>query len=439
MKNCKHIFKRGKKKGQICNKEIPASSNFCSLHQNQNQSQTTPDKDKTDKVNQNLIVKIANQSKRVTAEELLKEKIMNLNTSYDNKIIILKHWTNLKRLDLHSVEYYKNQVFIDLALLYPWNNYFNIHNFLEKSSISVKHFLLLLKSRLDNEIYGMENVKNEILNIVCKMITNPNGTRNNIALHGVAGVGKSKFIKVLSDTLELSMKTIPLGGVKDSSFFLGHNYVYVESGPGKIIQNVLDSRICNPILYFDELDKISETDNGKDIYSFLMYLTDPTQNKEFTEHYFYGMKFDLSKVFFVFTFNDISKIDKILLDRLNVIKVESPSNDEIYTILQKHCIPEIIENIGINKKITISNEKLQYLVNFYDQIIDKNISSGVREYYRAIEKIFLEINKDIQLEVDFIDIHAEEIVITDKLFEHYFNKIKPKIDSDNSYINFMYL
>ena len=434
MKNCKHIFKKGKRKNEICNKKVESGSEFCVLHKTQTQPIITQ---QPPKINSNIIVKINNQTRKLTAEELLKEKIMNLNTTYDNKLVILKHWTNLKRLDSQSVEYYKNQVYIDLALLYPWNNFFNIRNFLEKSELSVKNFLILLKSRLDNEISGMENVKNEILNIVCKMITNPSGTRNNIALHGVAGVGKSKFIKVLSDTLELSMKTIPLGGVKDSSFFLGHNYVYVESGPGKIIQNILDSRICNPILYFDELDKISETDNGKDIYSFLMYLTDPTQNKEFTEHYFYGMKFDLSKVFFVFTFNNLEKIDKILLDRLNVIKVESPNNEEIYNILQKHCIPEIIENIGIKKNIVISNEKLQILVNFYNQIIDKQVSSGIREYYRAIEKIFLEINKDIQLEL--ISPETDEIIITDELFDYYFNKIKPKIQSDDIFVHSMYV
>ena len=417
MGSCKYILKKGKRKGKNCSNNC--TTDFCSIH-----TVAKP------------IVKIIPTSKKLTAEETLKEKIMSLNTSYDNKIIILKHWTNLKRLDSHSIEYYKNQVYIDLALLYPWNNYFDIHTFLKKSELSVKNFLIHLKSRLDAEIYGMDNVKNDILNIVCKMITNPNGTRNNIALHGVAGVGKSKFIKVLSETLGLSMKTIPLGGVKDSSFFLGHNYVYVESGPGKVIQNILDSRICNPILYFDELDKISESDNGKDIYSFLMYLTDPTQNYEFTDHYFYGMKFDLSRVFFVFTFNNIEKIDKILLDRLNIIHVDSPSQSETLDIIQKYCIPEIIQNIGINKKINISNDKLQTLVTFYNNFIDKSVSSGIREYYRGIEKILLEINKDIQLEI--ISSHSDTINIDDELFKKYFDKIKPKLKSNN-FVDTMYM
>jgi ATP-dependent Lon protease len=284
----------------------------------------------------------------------------------------------------------------------------------------------------------MESVKNEIMNVVCKFITNPNSNRNNIALYGPAGVGKSKFIKILSDILEIPLKTISLGGVKDSSFFLGHGYVYVESGPGKIIQNVIDSNIQNPIMYFDELDKISETDNGKDIFSFLCYLTDPTENKSFSDHYFYGMNFDLSKIFYVFTFNDMNKIDKILLDRLNIIKVECPLEDEIITIVENYCVPEIVKNIGIDKKISFERENLKYIVNYCKNSIDKIVTSGIREYYRIIEKILLELNKDILLNVDK---YTNNIVINKSLFSNLFEKIKNQINCyiSNTFISHMYI
>jgi adenylate kinase family enzyme len=363
---------------------------------------------------------------RRVQEDQLRDKILLLETSDNNKAIILKHYSNMKRSDQNTTEYYKNQIFVDSAINYPWNKYFDINTQITK--FGVRDFLILLKEKLDAQICGMESVKNEIINVVCKFITNPKSNRNNIALYGPAGVGKSKFIKILSDILGLSMKTISLGGIKDSSFFLGHGYVYVESGPGKIIQNIIDSKISNPIMYFDELDKVSETDNGKDIFSFLCYLTDPTQNHEFSDHYFYGMEFDLSKVFYVFTFNDITKIDKILLDRLNIIKVHCPNEDDIINIIQNFCIPEILQNVGIQKVIKFQDSNINFIMNYCKDSINKTITSGIREYYRIMEKIILEINKDILLNsYKYVN---NELLLNESSFQDFFNKIKEQLNYD---------
>jgi ATP-dependent Lon protease len=192
-------------------------------------------------------------------------------------------------------------------------------------------------------------------------------------------------------------------------------------------------------MYFDELDKVSETDNGKDIYSFLSYLTDNTQNKEFTDHYFYGMKFDLSRVFFVFTFNDITKIDKILLDRLNVVYVSTPNQDEIVSILQKHCLPEIILNTGLQKPLLLDNSQLKLIYSTFKHTIDTNVSSGIREYYRILEKVILEINKDILLgHFDaFNETHPIRLEFT--LFEHYLNQIKSQYATEDKIHSMMYI
>jgi ATP-dependent Lon protease len=258
-------------------------------------------------------------------------------------------------------------------------------------------------------------------------------------LCGPAGVGKSKFVKILSNIFQIPMKVISLGGIKDSSFFLGHGYVYVESGPGKILQNIIDSKISNPIIYFDELDKVSETEHGKDIYSFLSYLTDATQNTEFTDHYFYGMKFDVSHVFYIFTFNDISKINKILLDRLNVIHVPSPSHQEIRTILQQHCIPEISTNIGLTKKVIISRSQIDYIIRHFQCQFDKNVSSGVREYYRILEKILLQVNKDILLESTSLPLDNQFIELNDTIFHEYIRNIEQGYLHDSNTIEHMYI
>ena len=465
MKYCTYIFKKGNRKGDLCNELCDDPSVlFCKKHiintppmysanneklqkvkiQVQTQQiQTRQDIDQ-DKTSIPKIIRVNKLVNKKLQEDSLKDQILNLETSDTNKSIIFKHYNNMKRTDSNSTEYYKNQLFVDSGLSYPWNKYYNINNHINK--IGIKAFITNLKQRFDDEIYGMDSVKNEIINVVCKFITNPYSNRNNIALYGPAGVGKSKFIKVLSELLELPMKTISLGGIKDSSFFLGHGYVYVESGPGKILQNIIDSKISNPIMYFDELDKVSETDNGKDIFSFLCYLTDPTQNNEFSDHYFYGMHFDLSKVFYIFTFNDLAKIDTILLDRLNIIKIESPPDNDIITIIEKHCIPEIIKNIGIKQNIVFGKDNIQSIISHCQGSFNKAITSGIREYYRIIEKIILELNKNLLIDQELISNylsinvdHTDTLTITEKLFKYLFNKIKYQINNNQQNNTFQHM
>lgn len=421
MMYCKYIFKKGKKNGETCNEVCHLNLNTCKKHQ-------TKVKDKSSKISDNIpVIRINDLVNKKLTEDYLKELILNIPTSDTNKAVILKHYNNMKRSSVDTTEYYKNQIFVDTSLSYPWNKSYNIHEHVAEQGI--KEFINLIKLNLDNEIHGMESVKNEILNVVCKFITNPYSNRNNIALCGAAGVGKSKFIKVLSNVLNIPIKTISLGGVRDSSFFLGHGYVYVESGPGKILQNIIDCKINNPIIYFDELDKVSETDNGKDIFSFLCYLTDPSQNTHFSDHYFYGMHFDLSKVFYIFTFNDVNKIDKILLDRLNIINVEMPKEQDIVYIIEKHCIPEIISNIGIKIPVIFDTSIITRIIR--STTINKSVTSGIREYYRIIEKILLELNKDILLEIVPTNLESV-IVIKDKLFMKLFENIKHQINLEET-------
>lgn len=481
MKFCKYIFKRGNMKGHPCNTICSPDSDFCSKHSRMSDSNIIYNHNTTDNLNnkkdkQKLKIrtysyydlvtpessssKIKNDTRSDTTSDKssdtntvkrkvlnkhiltlfdLKQKINELDTSEQNKQMISKHLDNMKKLDTTSTEYYKNQVFVETAIKYPWNTSFDIRRLITKKN-PVEKLIDKIKTGLDKEIYGMETVKNQIINYVCKLITNPNNDRNILALCGPAGVGKNKFIKVLSDVLNLPMKSISLGGIKDSSFFLGHGYVYVESGPGKIIQNVIDSGINNPILMFDELDKVSETASGKDIYSFLSYLTDSTQNKEFSEHYFYGMKFDLSKIFYIFTFNDPDKIDRILMDRLNIIYIDTPKQQEICHILNNYSIKEIVKNTGIKQELIFKDSHINQIIEYYGKSIDKTVSSGIREYYRILEKIIMEINKDILLgKLDYSECVNEKseknndetykknrnkLYISDKQFEHYFKITK---------------
>jgi ATP-dependent Lon protease len=409
---CQYVFKKGQKKGILCNKFS------CELHK---------------EIQNYLPPQI-----ELKPEENIKQKILNLETNIENKTVIMKHYQNLQKLDPSTSEYYKNQLFIDKALSVPWNKWFNLQEqLIMMTRASTKTFIDNIKNEFDKEIYGMENVKNEIINYICKFITNPYSQKNNIALYGPAGVCKTKFIKILSKILGMPLKIISLGGVKDSNFLLGNGYVYVESNCGAIIDSVIESQVMNPILYFDELDKVSNTDYGQDIYSVLCNVTDHTINSKFSDHYFRGIHFDLSKIFYIFTFNDITKINKVLLDRLNVIYVENPSNKDKVKILEKHCLPEIILNIGLQNNIIFDQECYEKIINYTQRQIDKNVSSGIRECVRILEKILLEINKEILLNYHH---SMQPLHITIDLFRIYFNKLKNQflLEENQNYLN-MYI
>lgn len=423
---CKYIFKKGDKKGNNCGKID------CSIHKTKNHKTHKTIKYKENTIDDNLdnIIK-----KQILTNGNIKHNILNLDTNIENKTVIMKHYHSLCKLDTNTTEYYKHRSFVDYSLNVPWNKYYNIKNNIKDKL--VKDFVESIKKEFDKCIYGMDNVKNEIINYICKFISNPNSQKNNLALYGSAGVCKTKFVKILSEILNLPVKIIPLGGVRDSSFFMGHNFTYVESNYGIIIQSIIDSKIMNPILYFDELDKVSQAETGKDIYSVLSNLTDNTVNKTFSDHYFRGMVFDLSKVFYIFTFNDISKIDKVLLDRLNVIYVETPSKKDRAKILSDYCLNDIIKNIGMTF-IKFESECYTHLINYVDSVIDIKISSGVRESIRILEKILLEINKEILCEINitqFTLINFDQYLI-------YFNKLKSQFlleqnDNQNSFMMYI--
>jgi len=432
---CNYKFKKGAKKGEICNKIN------CLKHNTQ----------KKVKINIDETIVKNSINKKILYDDNIKQKILDLNTSIENKTYIMKHFLNTKKLDVNSSEYYKTQLYIDQALLIPWNKYYNIRTKIgidsTQNNISlyqvlqnktlIKSFIDNIQSEFDNSIYGMDHIKNEILNYICKFITNPHSQKNNIALYGSAGVCKTKFIKVLANALNIPYKIISLGGMKDSNYLLGHSQTYQDSKCGIIVQSLIESQIMNPILYFDELDKISNGELGQDIFSVLSNLTDSTINTNFKDRYFSNLLIDLSKVFYIFTFNDISKINKVLLDRLNVIYVENPTRKEKLIILKNYCLTELLENIGIIQNISFEDTCYQMIIDYTDKQIDSRVSSGIRESTRILEKILLEINKELLLTQQYDNI----IIIHYEQFLKYFNKLKHQfifIQSDNPPIH-MYI
>jgi ATP-dependent Lon protease len=228
------------------------------------------------------------------------------------------------------------------------------------------------------------------------------------------------------------MYTIPLGGIKDSSYLLGHNYTYVESNYGEIVKGLIKTQVMNPIFYFDELDKVAESNNGKELYSILTFMTDPSQNTYFKDHYFGSndITFDLSKSFFIFTFNDISKIDSVLLDRINLINVSDYSTLDKKIILRDYNLQNIL--ININKNLI----NINFEDTCFDYILNTHPGLSLREYIFILERIIMEINKLIFLEkrniLDFFDIDIE-------LFKTIYRNIDVKNKKKDIFYSSLYL
>jgi hypothetical protein len=194
----------------------------------------------------------------------------------------------------------------------------------------------------------------------------------------------TRLAKGLSQALDLPLKTINMGSVNDVSYFTGHGFTYVESEPGRIVQILNETQCSNCIIYFDELDKIHKTDKAQAINGFLTHLIDPMQSKSFQDVYLAGLELDLSKVFFVFSFNDLELVDKTVLDRLKVVHIPDPSYQDKIEITQRFIVPEICNNI--NLKVTFETDLIRQVVSS-----QKN-KHGLRSIAHAFEEILNKFN-----------------------------------------------
>ena len=241
---------------------------------------------------------------------------------------------------------------------------------------------------LKDSIYGQEETKIKILEILARWISKPESSGSVLALEGPPGVGKTTILKNgLAKALQRPIAFIPLGGATDSSFLLGHNYTYEGAICGKIASIIMETKCMNPIIFFDELDKVSETKHGEEIIGVLTHLTDPTQNNEFYDKYFSTIPLDLSKCVIVFSYNDPYKINPILKDRLTVIKVPGFTIDDKINIAKDYLLKDILDNMGLEKdSIIITDELLKYVIKTFTD------EEGVRQLKRCLDKMIMKIN-----------------------------------------------
>ena len=282
---------------------------------------------------------------------------------------------------------------------------------------------------LDESIYGHNHAKNQLLKIIAQWM-NGEQTGYCFGFEGSPGIGKTSLAKKgLANCLKddkgepRPFSFIALGGSSNGSSLEGYGYTYVHSTWGKIVDILMEAKCMNPIIYVDELDKVSNTENGKEIIGIFTHLIDSTQNDCFQDKYFSGIDIDLSKALFIFSYNDPEKIDRILLDRIHRIKFDNLSLDEKMVIVRKYILPEINKKMGFENIVELSDEIIEYIIDSY------TVEPGVRKLKELLFDLFGEINLTI-LKSSCSDSFELPIVITKENLENKYlikyNKINEK-------------
>jgi ATP-dependent Lon protease len=319
----------------------------------------------------------------------------------------------LKSMEPGDPEYYKIKNWVDTFMKIPFGNYTTLDVKLS-DGIDVCHkYMENAKNVLDKCTYGLNDAKLQIMQMVGQWISNPSSMGTAIAIKGPMGTGKTTLVKEgISKILGREFAFIALGGTGDSSFLEGHSYTYEGSSWGKIVQILIDSKCMNPVIYFDELDKISDTPRGEEIVGILTHLTDTTQNSQFHDKYFSEVDFDLSKCLFIFSYNDESKVNPILRDRMYRIQTKGYDTKEKIVIARNHLLPKIREQVNFTEsEVIIPDEVIEYIVS--NQGMTKE-EAGVRNLKRCLEIIYTKLNlfrlitpdsklfsKDIDIAVQF--------------------------------------
>ena len=328
--------------------------------------------------------------------------------------LIICRDTIINSIDLNSGNYiFLNNLITNNNLLKKNYNIINIAcieryiNAIYTYNTEINNYLSDINNKLETSVYGHKRAKNYIERILASWIT---GTQTGICFgfEGPPGVGKTSLAKYgISKCLyDTSGETRPfnfiaIGGSNHGSIIDGHSYTYLGSTWGKIVDILMTSKCMNPIIFIDEIDKVSKTENGKEIISILTHLTDPTQNAHFQDKYFSNIDLDLSKAIFIFSYNDVETIDRILLDRIHRIKFDHLTLTEKTIISKQYIIPEICKNSGLTECINIEDEIIKFIINNYTN------ESGVRK----LKEILYEIISHINLEIIKYNIYRESPIV----------------------------
>ena len=318
-----------------------------------------------------------------------KFRVMALPVSDYTKALVIKKLDALAELHDDTNGSYKLRSWVDSFLRIPFGKSVPLPIKFEDGIGKCTDFMVSARNEMDKHIYGMSGAKTQIMQMISQWIVNPKSVGNVIALHGPPGIGKTSFARsAIASTLRRPFSFFTLGGASDIANFVGHSYTYEGSTWGRIADSIMQSGVMNPVMYFDELDKISNTPHGEEIVSMLIHLTDRSQNKEFHDRYFAGIDFDLSQCLFVFSLNDLSAVHPILRDRMTIIECSAYNEGDKIQILKHHIWPELLDRMRFtDNDILFDTDVMRFFIS--------EVSSeekGVRNLIRSAETLLTRLN-----------------------------------------------
>ena len=307
--------------------------------------------------------------------------------------LFYKELDRFKRMNPQGAEYSVQLNYLDLILELPWGEY-------SKDKLDLKRAAKIL----ERDHYGLEDVKTRILEYLAVLKLKGNKKSPILCFYGPPGVGKTSLGRSISEALGRKYIRMSLGGVHDESEVRGHRKTYIGAMPGRIIQNIKKAGISNPVFVLDEIDKLGKSNHG-DPSSAMLEVLDPEQNHEFYDNYV-ETEFDLSRVMFVATANNLSTIPGPLRDRMEIIEVNGYTVEEKIEISKRHLLPKQLEEHGISKAdFSIDTKLIEYVVEEYTS------ESGVRGLDKIVAKLIRNRAKQIAMEENFVaKISKEDIV-----------------------------
>ena len=303
-------------------------------------------------------------------KELL-EKSKTKKWSEDIAKIFQKELDKLETLNPQSPDYSVQVNYLQTMVNLPWNEY-------TKDDLDLKR----AKRILDKDHYGMEKVKERILEYIAVLQLRGNLKSPILCLYGPPGVGKTSLGKSIAEAMKRKYVRVSLGGLHDESEIRGHRKTYIGAMPGRIIKNIQKAGSSNPVFILDEIDKVTQNTINGDPSSALLEVLDPEQNNDFHDNYL-DMDYDLSKVMFIATANDLNTIPRPLLDRMELIEVSGYITEEKVEIAKRHLVPKELENTGLDQL----EEKPKFAKTTLEKIIESYTrESGVRQLEKQINK-----------------------------------------------------
>lgn len=286
-------------------------------------------------------------------------------------------------------ESYKLKTWVDAFMKIPFGKNIPLPVELLDGQERCTQFMVNARKQMDKAIYGMIPAKTQIMQVIAQLIVNPASVGNVIALTGPPGVGKTSFAKnAIAQVLGRPFEFFSLGGASDISNFVGHSYTYEGSTWGRIADCLMHSKVMNPVIYFDELDKVSGTPHGEEIISMLIHLTDRSQNTQFHDRYFSGIDFDLSQCLFIFSLNDIEKVHPILKDRMTIIHCDGYNEKDKNVILKEYIWNSLLDTLKFDRnQLLLKDDAIKYLISEYS-----SKEKGVRTLIRTVESMMTRLN-----------------------------------------------